>query len=182
MSKIKKVIYGVVGVSVLTAIALPVFAGSGHYDGHDGHGMRSGHEMRSEHGHGHGHGMRSEHGHGHGMRSEHGRGIRNDGMPSKIFQNLGLDEAQRNAFIDAANESKREWTAVSEQIRESRKIMQDMDPKADDYDVKVVELAKRHAELASQMTILMAGMKSTMADLLTDAQWQEIIKLEKRYQ
>ncbi len=165
MSKIKKVIYGVVGVSVLTAAALPIFAGNGHGDGH---------------GHGHSHG----HSHGHGMESGYGSGSVNNRSGSNIFQNVydQLNETQRNVLLGAANESRQTWLVMDKQMLQYRKDMMELNPKAKDYDAKVARLVEKEAELSRQMTLMRASMKSTMADVLTDAQMREIKKTASRYE
>ncbi len=110
-------------------------------------------------------------------RHDHGPGLMTDRMLDKMAEALHLDETQKNTLLSAAEKSKQEWDAVQKQMHESRKAMHYLDPKAYDYDVKVAGLAKTNADLAIKMTMMRASMKSTMADVLTDAQMQEVKKI-----
>ena len=150
MSK-KKIIYGVLGVGALTAIALPIFAGGGYCAGREGHAFGGGHDMK----------------------------MMSDRMITKLSRKLKLEESQRDALFAAADEVRPEFRSMREQMYQSRREMHDLEPKADNYDQKVAELAKKHAELASKMTVVVAEIKSTLADVLTEEQMAQLKEMRE---
>ncbi|MGR3984682.1 MAG: Spy/CpxP family protein refolding chaperone [Gammaproteobacteria bacterium] len=109
-----------------------------------------------------------------------GHGVMSERMVDKISKRLKLDDSQRTALSTAAGEARPAMRAARKQLRESRRALREYDPKASDYDAKVARLAKTHGELAVQMTMLTAGMKSTLAEVLNDEQEQKLQEIIQR--
>ncbi len=151
----KKFIYGALGVGTLALVALPIFAGGGAC------GERGGHDF-------------GRHGFG-----GHGAGMLSDRMIAKLSRKLDLEDSQREALFAAADEARPTFRQMREQLRESRRAMHTLDPKADDYDAKVAELADQHSALAGRMTMAMAGVKSTLSEVLSEAQMQKLMAMRK---
>ncbi|MGR3913109.1 MAG: Spy/CpxP family protein refolding chaperone [Gammaproteobacteria bacterium] len=105
---------------------------------------------------------------------KHGHGMMSERMIDKMSKRLKLDKNQRTTLYAAVDEARPALRAAREQLRESRRALHEFDPKAADYDGKVARLAKTHGELAVRMTMLAAGMKSTLVDVLNDAQEKKL--------
>lgn len=169
----KKFIYGALGLSALAAvIAVPIYAGGGHgngwHDDHDDHG-------EYHDGHGDYHDDHDRHGYGHGR---HGYGVHllSDRKIDKLSRRLNLDAAQQDALFSAADEARAMEREVRQQLRESRRILSDLDANAADYADQVAEMAKQNGDLASRMTTALAEMKSKLAAVLTEAQMDELME------
>ena len=144
----KQIIYAVLGVGALTAVAVPIFAGGGHCSERGGHGL-GGHDIH----------------------------IMSDRMIGKLSRKLDLDDAQRKALYAAADDARPTLREMREQLRASRRALGDLDPKSTGYDAQVMSLAKKHGALASDMTLMVAGMKRAMADVLNAEQMEKLMNM-----
>lgn len=88
----------------------------------------------------------------------------------RLTDKLGLSKEQTEK-MQAAMKSKRDTREdFRGQMKAVRENMRNLDPTADDYDVKLAELAKQKAELVRQMTVTKGKQRQTMAQILTPEQ------------
>ena len=147
----KKAIYGALGFGALIAVALPIFAGAGGGCGEKGHGFGK----------------------------LYGMSMMNDRMITKLSRKLDLETSQRDALFAAADEARPLVREMREQMHQSRRAMREYDPKAADYREKVADLAKKHSELAHKMTLMVADLKTTLVEVLTEQQMQKLKEVYK---
>ena len=118
---------------------------------------------------------------GHGHKHGHGEHMMmSDKMIDRLSHRLDLQDAQRDSLYAAADEVRPQVREFRRQLLESRNALRDLNPNAEDYHEQVAALADKHGAMAREATTLVAGMKSTLAEVLDDAQMTKLMGMLER--
>lgn len=95
----------------------------------------------------------------------------------RIARKLDLSEAQRDALFAVAESKRETMREIAQQKRATRDALLELDPTAANYRQRATQLAADAADLARRRTLLFADIKSELADTLTEAQAQKVMRM-----
>jgi len=92
---------------------------------------------------------------------------------------LGLSDEQKEQMKSFRENKKNSMRSLRDQKKSLREQMRQLDPKADDYDQKLAEIANTKAELTRSMTIARGESRKQMAQILTPEQQEKMQEMRK---
>lgn len=98
----------------------------------------------------------------------------------RIARKLDLSESQRDALFAVAESKRETMREIAQQKRATRDALLELDPTAANYRQRATQLAADSADLARRRTLLLADIKSELADTLTEAQAQKVMRMLTR--
>jgi len=114
----------------------------------------------------------------------HGPGKRGPSMmhgmedPTRMIAHIGrwleLDEQQQQELENIALASKPQLSALRDKGRANHDAIRNLDPASSDYDVSIHALAAENGQIATELTLLMAQLKSDIHAVLTPEQQQQL--------